>query len=102
MIIKPILEKVKDHLEANYSVNTFLQSGSRLAYVVYEAYVTFDEPYKSSAEIMKKAYEISGDNSTYMAFERSVYRELKEISEMQGESFYLLKVIYDIAEGVKI
>jgi len=102
MIIKLILEKVKDHLEQEYNVNMFSQSGLRLAYVVYQAYITSDKPIMISSELLKKSHELLDDGSSYVAFKRSVYRELKAISDRQGKDFYILRVVYDIAKGVKI
>ena len=71
MIIKPILNGVAKHLENVYGVDTFTQSGLRLTYVVYEA------------------------------FERSVYRELKNITNGKRNA-NIVKTIYDIAEGIKL
>lgn len=102
MIIKPILEKVKDHLQNEYNVNIFSQSGLRLAYVVYQAYITNDSPIMVSSELLRKSHELLNDGSSYTAFERAVYRELKAISDRQGKDFYILRVVYDIAKGVKI
>ena len=101
MIIKPILNKVMEHLENEYGVNTFTQSGLRLAYVVYEAYITSDRPIRMSSELINIAYENLGDNSTYSAFERSVYRELKNINEKE-KNLNILQTIYNIAKGIKL
>lgn len=102
MIIKPILEKIKEHLEEKYGVNIYTLSGLRLAYVIYMAYITSDSPFKQSKDLMKKAYELIDDGTQYIAFERSVYRELKNIYENKNKSFIVLKVVYDIVAEIKI
>lgn len=102
MIIKPILEKIKDYLENEFSVNIYSLSGLRLAYVIYAAYITSETPFKQSKELMAKAHELINDGTQYIAFERSVYRELKNIYTKKDKSFIVLKVVYDIVSGIKI
>lgn len=102
MIIKPILEKIKDYLQDNYNINCFTKSGLRLAYVVYLAYITSDEQIRQSNELLQKAHALIDDDSTYVAFERSVYREIKNTILNHDKSFIILEVVYDLAKGVKI
>lgn len=101
MIIKPILNGVAKHLENVYGIDTFTQSGLRLTYVVCEAYITSDEPIRLSGELLKKAHTRIDDFSNYEAFERSVYRELKNITNGKRNA-NIVKTIYGIAEGIKL
>lgn len=102
MIIKPILEKIKDHLEQKYNINIYSLSGLRLAYVIYVAYITSDSPFNQSKELMAEAHKLIDDGTQYVAFERSVYRELKNIYQDNGKGFIVLKVVYDIVAEFKI
>ena len=102
MIIKPILEKIKDYLQDTYNISCFTKSGLRLAYVVYLAYITSDDPIKQSNELLQQAYDLSQDDCSYVAFERSVYREIKNAFINNDEGFIILEVIYNLAKGLKI
>ena len=101
MIIKMIFDKVQNHLETERGLNTFNQSGLRVCYVVYQAYITSDQPIRISSDLLRKAHELINDGSTYGAFERSVYRELKEM--FGNEPFTnIVSSVYKLAKEIKV
>lgn len=101
MIVKMIFDKVKNHLETERGLNTFNQSGLRLCYVVYQAYITSDQPIRISSELLRKAHELINDGSSYGAFERSVYRELRDM--FSDEPFInIVSLVYKLAKETTV
>lgn len=101
MIIKMIFDKTVNYLEKHYGLNIFHQSGLRLAYVMYQAVLTSDQPIKITGELLRKAHELIKDNSSYTAFERSVYREIKELFPNENYT-NILPIIYRVAKGIQL
>lgn len=100
MIIKQVLNKIEKMLSDNYNVNTYSQGGYRLAILVYQAYIS-ESKESTVGNLFRKAHLIAEDNSNYSAFERSIYREIKEAFP-NLKKINILEKVYFLAEEVKI
>jgi hypothetical protein len=100
MIVKQILNKIEKMLSDKYNVNTYSQGGYRLAVVIYQAYIG-EEKEANVGNLFRKAHKLAEDSSSYSAFERSIYREIKEAFP-NIKKINILKEVYSMAEEVTI
>lgn len=78
-LIKKLYQTVENYLVDKYNVNVFTQQGNRFIGLIYTAYITSDNPLTVMRDLVEKANKDFDDGSSYIAFQRSIYRELKRI-----------------------
>lgn len=99
-VTKMIYNRVEEYLYDNLGLNVFTKQGGRLASVIYIAYITTDKPITIMSDLIAKAYEFYDDESTLIAFQRSVYREFKNLYPNE-KNINIVKLAYQTAKGIE-